>query len=42
VVIFTPKPATDTAKRLRRLLDIQAIRLTGAQSQPKAAISVTG
>jgi hypothetical protein len=42
LVIFTPIPATDTAKRLRRLLDMQAIRLAGAQSQPRTDISVTG
>jgi transcriptional regulator with XRE-family HTH domain len=30
VVIFTPMPATDTAERLRRLLDVQALRLSGA------------
>jgi MmyB-like transcription regulator ligand binding domain len=30
VVIFTPKPATDTAQRIRRLLDVQALRLSGA------------
>ena len=27
LVMFTPIPATDTAIRLRRLLDMQAIRL---------------
>jgi hypothetical protein len=41
-VIFTPIPATGTAERLRRLVDMQAIRLAGAQSQPRADISVTG
>jgi len=41
LVIFTPIPATDTAKRLRRLLEMQAIRLAGAQSQPRTDISVT-
>lgn len=30
VVIFTPIPATDTAERVRRLLDVQALRLSGA------------
>jgi hypothetical protein len=30
VVIFTPIPATDTAPRLRRLRDMQALRLSGA------------
>src|SRR5882757_120877 len=29
VVIFTPIPATDTAERLRRLLDLPALRLSG-------------
>lgn len=42
LVIFTPIPGTDTAERLRRLLDMQAIRLAGAQSQPRTDISVTG
>ena len=42
LVIFTPMPATDTAERLRRLLDMRAIRLAGAQSQPRTDISVTG
>jgi transcriptional regulator with XRE-family HTH domain len=30
VVMFTPIPATDTAARLRRLHDMQALRLSGA------------
>ena len=30
VVVFTPIPATDTAARLRRLLDLQTLRVSGA------------
>ena len=30
LVTFIPIPSTDTATRLRRLLDTQALRLTGA------------
>jgi transcriptional regulator with XRE-family HTH domain len=30
VVVFTPIPATDTAARLRRLLDLQNLRVSGA------------
>jgi hypothetical protein len=41
LVIFTPIPATDTVERLRRLLDMQAIRLADAQCRPRTDISVT-